>query len=151
MTVGTTQLYDVGILNLLANAQAKWDNGAANYAFILLDNAYTPSDAHASYSAVSANECGDADYAPIAVGSRTLTNTSGTIYADSADANFGSSVTIAARYLVCVAGNPASLQAADPLVFYQDLRTEDDGNVASTNSNFVVSAPTNGWFSLAQA
>lgn len=153
MTVGATQVYDGAMPLLLANATTQWDDSTANsFAFILLDNAYTPSDAHVDYDDVLANICTDGDYAAKDVTSRVVTDGAGSAcYLDSADADFGAAVTISARYLVCLKANSGSLVGTDKLIFYVDLNSGGAANVASTAAPFKVQAPTNGWLNIAQA
>lgn len=150
MAVGAVQLYDTGILNLVEDSGRQWD-GSGDFTFALLVNDYSPSDSHSEWGDVSGHECTDSDYSQVAVGSRALSNSSGTIYGTSSNANFGSSVTISARYLVCVAGTAGSLNSTDKVIWYQDLNDGGSGNVSSNNSSFVVNQPTNGWFSFAQS
>lgn len=148
MAVGETQVYDEAVEFLMEDANGQWDS-ASDYAFILLDTTHTPDDADNDYQDVSGDECSDGDYAPIACGTRAVNRATGTSYLDSADADFGDPVTIAARYLVCLQGTFGSLQTTDKLMFYVDLT--GSGNASSTTSAFQVQAPTNGWLSFAQA
>ena len=145
MTVGAGVWYDTGAANVLKHAQAQWDDPTADsFAWVLLTDAYVPSDAHDTYSDISANEVTDADYAAKEVTGRVINTVGANNWLDSADAIFGPNVTIEAKYLVCVQGDKDSLVAGDELVFYIDLRTEG-GTVSSTNSDFTVQGPANGW------
>ena len=151
MALGQAQIHDEALAHLLSSTGAQWDDGTANFAFILLDNAYTPSDVHNDYQDVSANECTDVDYAAIACGTRAFVQSGADTYLDSADADYGSAVTIAARYLMCIQGNYASLGATDKIIFRVDLDDGGSANVSSTSSTFKITAPTNGWLKLNQA
>lgn len=151
MAVGAVQVYDGGLAKLLNDAEAQWDS-SATFQFALLLTGYTPADTHALWSDVSANVCVDGDYGAQLVTSRTVSDSGNPIYLDSADAIFGPNVTISARYLVCVQTASAvegTLAGTDKLIFYQDLNT-GGGNISSTNSNFTITAPTNGWLSIGQ-
>jgi hypothetical protein len=152
MAIGAAVAYNKGILHLIQNATPDWDDGAANFTFALLDTTYTPANTHALWSDVSLHQCDDADYAPKAVTTRAATESSGNVYLDSDDANFGAAVTISARYLVCVQTASAGVLApGDKLVFYVDLNTGASTNVSSSASTFNVQAPTNGWLRLARS
>lgn len=152
MTVGATQLYDNGMTELSSNSTPQWDDATANsFAFILLDNSYTPSDAHDTYSDVSAHICTDGDYGALDVTSRTVTQVGKECQYDSADADFGAAVTISARYLVCLAGNNGALSGTDKLIWYKDLNSGGSANVASTAAPFKIQGPSDGWFDTQQA
>lgn len=152
MAIGPAVVYDQGIKRFLDNATPDWDNGSAHFTWALLDNSYTPSNAHSLWSDVSANQCASADYSPKAVTTRTLTTSGGNTYADSDDANFGTTVTIAARYLVCVqTAAAATLAAGDKLMFYIDLNEGGSVNVSSSASTFNIQGPVNGWLRIARS
>jgi hypothetical protein len=77
------------------------------------------------------------------------TTTAGTTYYDSADANFGATVTITAKYLIAVQPVTAGTFSAttSKLLFYVDLDTSSGtAEVSSVASEFVIIAPANGWF-----
>ena len=152
MAVGATQIYDAGLARLLNDAEAQWDS-SSTFQFALLLTGYTPADTHSTWADVSANVCTDGDYDEILVTSRTVSDTGSTIYIDSADADLGASVTISARYLVCVQTASAvagTLAGTDKLIWYKDLNT-GGGNLSSTSSTFKITAPANGWLSFNQA
>lgn len=151
MATGTTQLHNQAINHLTDTAGKQWNDGTSDFAFILLTDGYTPADADLTYGDISGNECADADYAQQAASTRQITRSGGTTYFDSDPANFGTNVTIAARYLVCVAGTAGSLNSGDVVLFRVDLNDGGTGNVDSQNSDFRVDPDTNGWFSIAQA
>lgn len=151
MAAAAPRVFNVGIPTLMSNATPQWDDATANFAFVLLDNAWTPSLTVATYGALT-NECVNAHYSPIAVTNRAVVNGAGTAcYLDSDDANFGAQVDIAARYLVCVAGNAAALVAGNPVIFYVDLNVGGVANVASVYGQFTLSPDALGWLNIAQA
>ena len=151
MAAAAPRVFNVGIPTLMSNATPQWDDAAANFAFVLLDAAWTPNLAAANYGALT-NECVNAHYSPIAVTNRAVVNGAGTAcYLDSDDANFGAQVDISAKYLVCVAGNAAALLGTDPVIFYVDLNTGQAVNVASVYGQFLQSPDALGWLNIAQA
>lgn len=136
---------------LLANADRQWDDATAGSCmFVLAKDTYTVAATHTTISNVG---IADTDYiatgdgAPVAVATPTIdaTTTPGTTYLDSDPANFGSTVTITAKYLLCVqpvvAGTVAS---TSKLLWYVDLETLG-GSKSSTSSDFLINQPANGW------
>lgn len=142
MAAGNMEPYDTGAKVLLEN---DWEADA--FYAILLSNSYTPSDADTQYSNVSSYETSDVDYSPQALASKTITNNGADNYVDSSDVSFGNPVSISARYFVILKGTAATPNAADELVMYCDLNS-GGSEVSSTNSEFTVQAPTNGWIKV---
>jgi len=142
MSAGNFTLYDNAKLLLL--------NGGLNMASdaiaaVLLTSAYTSSAAHATWADVSADEvAGGGDYTQKAVSGQAVSETSGTVTADTADISFGSAVTITAKYLVLVKGTAGSITSTDKLIGYCDLNA-GGGSVSSTAGAFSVNTP-NGLF-----
>jgi len=141
------ELYQDGLLGL-ADGDIDW-NGAANFAAVLLTATYTPDlSTHSTYADLT-NEVTDADYSAQAITARDITLDAGDVQYAGSDVVFGSDVTIEAAYMAFVQGDPEALGATDRLV---SLHTLSDGdNVSSTNSEFRVNAPANGWFRLSEA
>lgn len=153
MPVGTVQVYDTGLEELFENL---WEAG--NHAFVLVNKTYTPSDTHTAYSNISANVIApsgtQSQGAPIAVGAKAVNRSGAQAQLDSNDADWGTSATITAKYLVCVRGNASSLplNATDRLVFWLDLdTTSSTSSVSSNNSTFKVAPPTAGWLTAQQS
>lgn len=150
MAIGTVTKYNGFEKQIAADANRQWDDATAgNIMFCLCSNAYTPSAAHSTTSDLSGIITAG-DGAPINATSLAIDNTTtaGSTYFDSGDANFGSSVTITAKYLVAVmpvtAGTFSS--TTSKLLFYVDLdTTSGSSSVSSIGSDFVIYAPTNGW------
>lgn len=145
------EAYKNGVLGL-ADGSIQWSN-AVNVAAVLLDGTYTKNlDTHSTYGDISASEVTDADYSPVAVTTRTVSLDAGNypVQYNSDQVDFGSSVTIAAYYMVFVMGDPTNLLAGDRIVSIHTFN--DDAGVAqevsSTNSDFKVNPSTNGWFGL---
>jgi hypothetical protein len=152
MTVGVVQLYNQWGDVLAGDAFNQWDSGTAtHFAFLLARSSYTPVRTHttvADLGTAGTNWINAGDGSPIQVPSRSIENVSGATQFRAGNANFGSSVTVSAKYLVCVAGNSASIGSGDRLIFWQDLRTEG-GEATSSSSDFNVQAPANNiWWQI---
>lgn len=123
--------YNAGLLALL-NGSIAFGSDAC-YAVLLTDS-YTPSAAHDTYSDVSAVECADGDYDQVALTTKTVALNGTAVDFDSDDIDFGSAVTITARYIAILKGTAASPQGTDPLIWYNDFGS----NKSSTNAQFIV-------------
>ena len=146
MTVGVVQLYNQWGDILAGTANNQWDSATAtHFGFLLAKSSYTPNDTHttiADLGTAGTNWINAGDGAPIQVPSRAVDNSNGATQFKAGNANFGASVTVSAKYLICFAGDPASPQATDRLLFWQDLKTEG-GEASSSSSDFNVQAPAN--------
>ena len=103
--------------------------------------------AHETLADITADEITNADYARVEVtGERVEYDASGPCF-HSDSINFGDPVTLGpARYVVLVCGAPGGLEADSPLLGIADLTS--GGAVEAQRSKFMVSPPTEGWFSL---
>lgn len=153
MAVGAVTKYNGLESVLFDTANRQWnDSTAGNIMFCLVDNTYTPSAAHSTTSDLGAAliTVGDGATRLAATGlSIDSTTTPGTTYYTSANANFGASVTITAKYLVCVQPVTANSfsTSTSKLLWYVDLDTASaSSSVSSLASAFIVYVPTNGWF-----
>jgi hypothetical protein len=153
MAVGTVTKYNQLEKQIFADANRQWDDATAgNIMFCLVGNGYTPAATHTTTADLSTNliSAGDGATRVAATGlAIDDTTTAGTTYYDSADVTWGTSVTITAKYLVCV--QPVAANTFDAstskLLFYVDLdTTSGSATVSSVASTFTVFAPTNGWF-----
>lgn len=150
MAVGTVTKYNGFEKQIGADANRQWDDATAgNIMFCLAGSAYTPAATH-STTADLAGVITTGDGAPIAATALAIDNTTtaGSTYYDSADANFGTTVTITAKYLIAVMPVTAGTfdAATSKLLFYVDLNTASgSATVSSTASDFLVYAPANGW------
>jgi hypothetical protein len=146
MSVGQVQLYNQCFERLLQDADTQWDDAASTaFAFVLAKSSYTPSDAHttvANLGTSGVDWIASGDGAPIVVPSRVIDMASGVVQLKAGNANFGSSVTITAKYLICVMGTSAAITSGMPLLWYQDL-SQEGGSAQSSASDFVVQAPAN--------
>lgn len=153
MPVGTVTKYNQLEKTLTDTALRDWnDSTTGNIMFCLADQTYTPSATHTTTNDLGAAliSTGDGATRVAATGlAIDNTTTAGTTYFDSADVTWGSSVTITAKYLICVQPVTANTFSGttDKLLFYVDLdTTSTSSTVSSVASAFTVFAPTNGWF-----
>ena len=137
----THDIYDSGLLGL-ADGSIDWDD-ASDVAAVLLDDSYSPDlSVHSTYGDLS-GEIDDADYSPQAVTGRAITLNGGSVDYTSDDVVFGSDVSIGARYIVFVQGDPSNLSSGDPLISVQDFGEM----VSSTNAEYRVNMDGY-WFRL---
>tara|TARA_R110002012_G_scaffold113813_2_gene259899 strand:+ start:338 stop:766 length:429 start_codon:yes stop_codon:yes gene_type:complete len=126
-------------------AKADIDLNADTFKAVLLTSSYSPNVAtNVNLSDISANITTDSDYTAQTLTNVTVTESGGTVTFDADDINFGSSVTITAKYLAIYDDTVAN----DPLVVYVDLDT-GGGSVSSTSSTFQVTINASGIFTLA--
>lgn len=150
MTVGPVVLYN-GATDVLKTSSRQWDDATpGNIMFALVNHTYTPYATHATLANV-ASYITSGDGAPInATGLVMTTQSNGYLYCTSDPANFGSSVTITAKYLIAI--QPVTAGAAtttSKLIFYVDLDTTSSGNnVSSSAAPFSVVPPVTGWFEV---
>lgn len=143
MAAGTPQMYNAA-LERIGNSTADWD--ADNHYWTLHTNAFTFTATNTQFSNVSASEVGDADYAKKDTTAESVSESAGTVTFDAADAVFGPSVTITARWIVWVEGTVATTAGTDLLVFACELDT--GGDVSSTNGDFTIQWNASGIFTL---
>lgn len=136
MAVGTFTWTHQGLLNK--------ENGSIDFLTdtivgVLVDNAHTPSQANDDvYSDISGNECADGDYAPVVLSGKAITESGGVVKMDANQIDYGSTVTIGARYVYLARRAGGSLVAGDLILGYMDLNDGGSANVDSTNSDFKV-------------
>ena len=150
MAIGTVTKYNGFEKQIAADANRQWDDATAgNIMFCLCGNGYTPAATHTT----TANLTGiitSGDGAPIVAAGVSIDNTTtpGSTYFKTNDANFGSAVTITAKYLVAVMSVTAGTfdASTSKLLFYVNLdTTSSSATVSSVSSDFVIYTPTNGW------
>jgi hypothetical protein len=150
MAIGTVTKYNGFEKQIAADANRQWDDATAgNIMFCLCGNGYTPAATHTTTANLT-DLITSGDGAPIAASSLAIDNTTtpGSTYFDSADVNFGSTVTITAKYLIAVMPVTAGTFDASTgkLLFYVDLDTaSSSAEVSSVASDFVIYTPANGW------
>lgn len=153
MAIGQVTKYNNFQSNVMKSAERQWDDGVAgNVMFILATAAYTPLATHSTVNDLGANYISAGDGAPINATALDLddTTTPGTVHFDSAAADYGTTVTVTAKYLIAIQpATPGSISTADELLFYVDLNTDSGAAVASsTDSIFKINPPANGWVSI---
>ena len=143
MAEGPWQLYDNGLLAVCQQLTGcDFVNDAVKCG--LLDTTHTVDLTNdVNWADVSGDECTDPDYTTggIAVpATKSITIVSGLVrYDTTGDIDFGSSVTIAARYAVLYFDDHAN----DRLFAIADLNT-GGGNLSSTSSDFRIEIHANG-------
>ena len=123
-------------------AKADVDMNGDTFKAVLCTSGYTPSAAHSTLSDLT-NLCADSDYSPFTLTNNTVSETGGTVTFDTDDLNYGSSVSITAKYAVIYDDTHAS----DALMCYVDLDT-GGGSVSSTNSTFQITINASGVWTL---
>ena len=114
----------------------------------LLRPSYTPSLAHSTWADLSATQIADAGYAPVVLTGKTSVLSAGKVLWDCADINFGSNVTLTAKYVAIVKRAAGALAVTDRIIGYCDLNdTSGSATVGSINSTFQVNTP-NGLFEV---
>jgi hypothetical protein len=135
---GHFQFYNSG-LKAVIDSTTNLETDAV--AVALLTSGYTPSGAHSTWADVSANNA--ATYTQQVLGSKVVTEASGTVYWDAADINFGASVTTSAKYVVMVQGTAGALTGTDPLIGYAQLKS-GGGSVTPVAAPLLVRLATVG-------
>ena len=154
MSVGQVQAYDHMMERLSQNADVQWDvTTTGNWAWLLVKDTYTPADTHttvANLGVAGTDWINTGDGAPLERGSTSVAidNNVGVIEFKAGNANFGSSVTIVAKYLVLAQADSTGVLSTDLILFYQDL-SQEGGSAQSSSSDFIVNAPANFvWFQI---
>lgn len=148
MAVGNYTLYNTGKEALLTDNANQITWLSDTIVAVLVDATYTPAATHSTWNDVVANHSTGTNYAPIVVSGKTSVQTAGTILWDCADVDFGSTVTIATKYIVFLKRAGGTLATSDQLIGWCDLdTTSGSSTVSSTNSEFVVNT-TNGLFDI---
>lgn len=159
MAVQATHLYDSGYESMFDNGESPTDATAGAYTWLLATQSYTQLDTHTTTSDVT-NQVGG-DGAPIAatnlefLASPGNPNESffqaGTTAGGAGVVQFGPTVTITAKYLILVKNiTPPTFSATtSELILFIDM-TGDASDLTSTNGDFTITMPTNGWYKVSQ-
>lgn len=146
MSIGQVQIFDQCFELLAQDGNTQWDAAAStSFAFLLAKSTYTPDDTDttvADLGTAGVDWIDSGDGSPIVVPSRSIDRSGGVIQFKAANANYGSSVTVTAKYLICVEGDSSSIASGDNILWYQDL-SQEGGSAQSSASDFVVQAPAN--------
>jgi hypothetical protein len=146
MAAGSVVFYNTGIKAAIVDGD--WSVDAK--ALALATSGYTPALTHSTWADVSANEvAGGGDYSPKVLANPTDNHSGGVTTLDADDVSFGASVTITAKYAVCVLGD-TTLAGTDELVFYVDLNS-GGGSVSSSSGPFDVNWNASGIATVAAA
>lgn len=151
MPLGSAQIHNDSLNELLTEAGTQWDTGT--FAFALLDATYAQDDTDTDWSDVSADEVTDPDYAQVAASGVSLVQSGNTVQFTTDNVSFGTNVTIEAKFLVCVAGTAGALAGTDKIIFTVDLDTTSSSSTISVTSGVFIlrASPTTGWFEIGQA
>ena len=154
MALGSVTPYNQAFKILLGDAGRQWDDATAGSLFFCLaDETYTPSAAHTTTNDLSTALISAGNGAPIAVTNAAVDDTTeaGSTFLQSDNANFGTDVTITAKYLICVQPVTANTFSGttDKLLWYCDLNTATTSSTVSSNPDFAILQPVNGWLKLA--
>lgn len=148
MAVGNFTLYNTGKEALLTDNANQITWASDTIVAVLLGAGYTPAATHSTWADVSAQHVTGTNYAPVALTNKTSTRSGGTILWDCDDINFGSNVTVTAKYVAIVKRAGGALTGTDQIIGYCDLdNASGTATVSSTNSTFQVNT-TNGLFDV---
>ncbi len=147
MAAGAFKPFDQGLLAI--------QNGNIDYlndtiVAVLLDADYVPDKAaNDTYSDISADIITDGDYAPVVIGTKTVTIPAGDeVLYNCANISFGATVTITAKWCVLVKRAAGALAGTDLLLGFADLNTSSGtATASSTGGPFVINTP-NGLFGI---
>jgi hypothetical protein len=156
MSIGNVVKYNQFESVLFRDGNRQWDKATTGHLmFCLATKDYTPDITHTTTNDLGANIVGG-DGVPINVPNPTIDNTTtpGVTYYDSDSANFGSLVTITAKYLLCVYPvTPGTFSSTtSKLLWYLDLNTTSSADVVvSTTSEFIIDPSVHGWLATVAA
>lgn len=154
MAAGAFTLYNSAKEYLMST----WQWGTTNFYALLIKGGTSMAVTHDILNDIgTANIITDADYDEVALAGFDVLptgaglTTDATKNVDANDVDFGSTVTIGARYLVVASGTPTTPATSDKLLGYVDLETTLTGSneVSSTNGDFQVQWHANGLFTVA--
>jgi len=149
MAAGSFLTHVTGLTTLLSSGN--WATADAHYAVLVTNSATPDRSTESSYSDISANECSDGDYDQVNIANKAVAVSGTNVRFDCDKINFGSSVTISARYLYVLSGDYASPQASDEIVGHVDLNDGGSADISSTNAEFSFDPhSTDGLFYVSQ-
>ncbi len=149
MAVGPFTLMDAGLLGH-QNGSIN-PAGAAMVAVLVLDAHGAPVvGTESTYADISGDESGSGDYSPVVLSLTVSEPSGGVVMVDMAEADFGSVVSITARYFYVLQGG-ANPVAGDLILGFMDLNDGGGGDVNSINSDFKVDANPSGLYRITAA
>lgn len=131
MAVGPFLTHDTGYNSVLTDDNWLTD---VHYA-VLATNLESPDRATQIDYADILQECADVDYSPVAITGESASIVSTKTQYSCSKINFGSAVTISARYLYILKGTAAAPVATDEIIGHVDLTSAAE-NISSNNSEF---------------
>lgn len=153
MGMGTVQLFDDTLHNLLDGTDpTSWEANDYYASLYTANGANLPSDAWNTRNDVTGitevSEAGDYDQKD--VGTPLVGGTPPQVEFASSIINWGSDVSITAKWLIVFQGDEASPTTGDACVFWCNCYDGDTTTeVSSTNSDFTIDDSANGWFYIA--
>jgi hypothetical protein len=150
MALGTVDNYNQMLDVLMSDVNRNWDDATAgSNMFVLATSAYTPVATHTTGADLGANVITSGDGAPINVPSPAVNQLVAATWLTSGNADFGSTVTITAKWLICVQPVTAGTYASTAkLLWYVDLNVGSGLSLSSTASEYRILVPTNGWLDI---
>jgi hypothetical protein len=150
MALGTVENYNQMVDVLMSDANRNWDDATAgSNMFVLVTASYTPATTHTTGADLGANVITTGDGSPINVPSPAVNQLVAATWLNSGAADFGSAVTITAKYLICVQPVTAGTYASTAkLLWYVDLNVGAGLSLSSTAAEFRILVPANGWLDI---
>jgi hypothetical protein len=131
MAVGPFLTHDTGYNSVLTDDNWLTDD---HYAVLATNSESPDRETQIDYEDIL-QECADADYSPVAITGESASIDSTKTQYSCSKIDFGSDVTISARYLYILKGTAASPANADEIIGHIDL-TGASENISSNNSEF---------------
>jgi len=149
MAIGAVTKFNQLESIILGDGDRQWDDATAGSCmFILADNTYA-FDATDTTAAALSGVISAGDGAPINVTTPAIddTTTPGSTYIDSADADWGTPVTITAKWIICVQPVTAGTYASTAKLLWGFDLDNSSGSASKTVTadEFKYLTPTNGW------
>jgi len=148
MSVGIFNLYNTGKEALLADNANQINWASDTIVCALLDASYSPSAAHSTWNDAVARHVTGTNYAPVELTGKTSVLAAGKILWDCADIEFGTNVTVTAKYAVILKRAGGALATSDQLIGYVDLNTTSGGATASSTNSIFTVGTANGIFDV---
>lgn len=144
MAAGPFKFYLLGLKNCLnGNIDFLTDTIKA----ALLTSSHTLDlTADDAWDDVSTDECADGDYAQVTLSSKAISTSGGVVTIDAADVDYGSAVTITAKYLVFY--KDSGVASTSYLIGAIDLDEATTNDVSSTAAPFKIRFSSYGFVNL---
>ena len=150
MAVGTVKKFNQWESTISSNSTREWDDQTTgNLKYYLAKHTWLEDATAATIADIGANiiTAGDGQVISADTPSIDAASLPGTTFYKAGDANFGLTVDISAKWLICtqpvVADTPA---ATDNLLWYVDLEnTSTTAEAVASSNKFIIHQPANGW------